>query len=79
MSSGRRCRNRHGRYANFMRVHLFSAIAALRLGMDRLTQKEHVTIDRILAYGGLFKTPLVGQKNVCRSTECSRLGHVYGW
>jgi sugar (pentulose or hexulose) kinase len=45
-----------------MRVHLFSAFAALRLGMDILTQKEQVTIDRILAHGGLFKTPLVGQK-----------------
>lgn len=48
--------------ANFMRVHLFTAFAALRLGMDILTQKEHVTIDRIFAHGGLFKTPLVGQK-----------------
>ncbi|NIK76196.1 sugar (pentulose or hexulose) kinase [Paenibacillus castaneae] len=48
--------------ANFMRVHLFAAFAALRLGMDILTQKENVTIDRILAHGGLFKTPLVGQK-----------------
>ncbi|MUT68358.1 xylulokinase [Paenibacillus sp. NEAU-GSW1] len=48
--------------ANFMRVHLFTAFAALRLGMDTLTQKEQVTIDRILAHGGLFKTPLVGQK-----------------
>ncbi len=48
--------------ANFMRVHLFSAFAALRLGMDTLTQKEHVRIDRIFAHGGLFKTPLVGQK-----------------
>ncbi|ANY65561.1 ATPase [Paenibacillus sp. BIHB 4019] len=48
--------------ANFMRVHLFTAFAALRLGMDILTQKEQLTIDRILAHGGLFKTPLVGQK-----------------
>jgi sugar (pentulose or hexulose) kinase len=48
--------------ANFMRVHLFTAFAALRLGMDILTQKEQVTIDHILAHGGLFKTPLVGQK-----------------
>lgn len=52
----------HFNLANFMRVHLFSAFAALRLGMDILTQKEQVTIDRILAHGGLFKTPLVGQK-----------------
>ncbi|MDN4067850.1 FGGY-family carbohydrate kinase [Paenibacillus vini] len=48
--------------ANFIRVHLFTAFAALKLGMDILTQKENVTIDRILAHGGLFKTPLVGQK-----------------
>ncbi len=48
--------------ANFMRVQLFTAFAALRLGMDTLTLKEHITIDRILAHGGLFKTPLVGQK-----------------
>lgn len=48
--------------ANFMRMNLFSAFAVLRLGMNILTQKEQVTIDRILAHGGLFKTPLVGQK-----------------
>lgn len=48
--------------ANFMRMHLFTAFAALRLGVDILTEKEQVTIERILAHGGLFKTPLVGQK-----------------
>jgi sugar (pentulose or hexulose) kinase len=48
--------------ANFMRVQLFTAFAALRLGMDTLTQKECLTIDRIVAHGGLFKTPLVAQK-----------------
>lgn len=53
--------------ANFMRVHLFTAFAALRLGMDILTQKEQVTIERILAHGGLFKTPIVGQK-MCAAT-----------
>lgn len=50
--------------ANFMRVHLFSAFAALKLGMDILTKQEHVAIDRILAHGGLFKTPVVGQRIV---------------
>lgn len=48
--------------ANFMRVHLFSAFAALRIGMDTLREQEEVTIDRIVAHGGLFKTPLVAQK-----------------
>lgn len=50
--------------ANFMRVHLFTAFAALKIGMDILTKKEDVAIDSILAHGGLFKTPVVGQKMV---------------
>lgn len=50
--------------ANFMRTHLFTAFAALKIGMDILTKKENVTIDSILAHGGLFKTPVVGQKIV---------------
>ena len=50
--------------ANFMRTHLFTAFGALKLGMDILTHNEHVAIDSILAHGGLFKTPIVGQKIV---------------
>lgn len=52
----------HFNLANFMRTHLFTAFGALRLGMDILTEKEKVAIDSILAHGGLFKTPVVGQK-----------------
>jgi len=48
--------------ANFMRTHLFTAFGALKLGMDILTESEQVAIDSILAHGGLFKTPVVGQK-----------------
>lgn len=50
--------------ANFMRTQLFSSFGALKIGMDILTEEESVTINRILAHGGLFKTPLVGQKIV---------------
>ncbi|WP_210469928.1 FGGY-family carbohydrate kinase [Sporosarcina sp. 6E9] len=50
--------------ANFMRTHLFSAFGALKIGMDILTKKENVSIDGILAHGGLFITPVVGQKIV---------------
>ncbi|WP_046212431.1 xylulokinase [Paenibacillus wulumuqiensis] len=49
--------------ANFMRTHLFTAFGALRIGMDILTN-EKVQIDSVLAHGGLFKTPLVGQRIV---------------
>jgi sugar (pentulose or hexulose) kinase len=48
--------------SNFMRVHLFSALGALRIGMDILFELEHVKIDQILGHGGFFKTKEVGQK-----------------
>ncbi|MCI2256941.1 FGGY-family carbohydrate kinase [Domibacillus sp. PGB-M46] len=48
--------------ANFMRVHLFSALGTLKIGMDILLQEENIGIDKILGHGGLFKTKGVGQK-----------------
>lgn len=48
--------------ANFMRTHLYSAMAALKIGMDILTGEEQVPIDRLMGHGGLFKTPVVGQR-----------------
>lgn len=47
--------------ANFMRVHLFSALGALKIGMDILFEQEKVEIDQILGHGGFFKTQGVGQ------------------
>ena len=47
--------------ANFMRVQLYSSLATLRLGMDILSEKEQVGLDRMLGHGGFFKTPEVGQ------------------
>ncbi len=48
--------------ANFMRVHLFTALGALKAGLDILLKEEHVKVDQILGHGGLFKTKGVGQK-----------------
>jgi sugar (pentulose or hexulose) kinase len=48
--------------ANFMRVHLFSALSALKIGLDILFEQEKVEIDQILGHGGLFKTEEVGQR-----------------
>jgi sugar (pentulose or hexulose) kinase len=47
---------------NFMRVHLFSALAALKIGLDILFEKERVKIDQVLGHGGFFKTKEVGQR-----------------
>ena len=47
--------------ANFMRTHLMSALATLKIGLDILTVDEDVRIDKLYAHGGFFKTPGVGQ------------------
>ncbi len=47
---------------NFMRVHLFSALGALKIGMGILFEQEQVKIDQILGHGGFFKTREVGQR-----------------
>ncbi len=48
--------------ANFMRSHLYSALASLKVGNDILLKKEQVSVDCMMGHGGLFKTPEVGQK-----------------
>ena len=48
--------------ANFMRTHLLSALATLKIGLDILTQTEQVQIDKLYGHGGFFKTPVVGQR-----------------
>ncbi len=48
--------------ANFMRVHLFTALGALKTGLDILFKEEGVEADEVLGHGGLFKTKGVGQK-----------------
>ena len=48
--------------ANFMRTHLMSALATLKIGLSILTEEEQVPIDRLYGHGGYFKTPGVGQR-----------------
>ena len=48
--------------ANFMRVHLMSALGALNTGMRILSEKENVKIDEMLGHGGFFKTREAGQR-----------------
>lgn len=47
--------------ANFMRTHLLSALATLKIGLDKLRAEETLEIGRVCAHGGFFKTPGVGQ------------------
>jgi sugar (pentulose or hexulose) kinase len=56
------CRAQDSRltFANFMRAHLYSAVATLKIGMGIL-DGEKVKVDRIVGHGGLFKTSDAGQ------------------
>ncbi len=47
--------------ANFMRTHILSALATLKIGLDILTREENVQVDKLYGHGGFFKTPVVGQ------------------
>ena len=47
--------------ANFFRAQLYATMATLKLGMDILAE-EGVAIDSLTGHGGLFKTPVVGQR-----------------
>ena len=55
-------KNSNFNLGNFMRTMLFSAMGTLRIGMDILTQNEHVRLDKLLGHGGLFKTKGVAQR-----------------
>lgn len=48
--------------ANTMRMHLYSALAALKSGMDLLLKEEGVRVDELFGHGGYFKTKGVGQR-----------------
>ena len=47
--------------SNFFRAQIFSTMATLKIGM-KILENEGVEIDKLFGHGGLFKTPIVGQK-----------------
>lgn len=47
--------------ANFFRAQIYSTMATLKIGMEIL-DKENVKIECLMGHGGLFKTPVVGQR-----------------
>jgi sugar (pentulose or hexulose) kinase len=55
--------------ANFLRCHLFSALCAMRCGLDILFDEENVQVDEIRGHGGFFKTPGVGERIMAAATK----------
>ena len=48
--------------ANFMRTTLFTALGALKTGMNILIRKENVQVDKIMGHGGWFNAKGSGQQ-----------------
>lgn len=48
--------------ANFFRAELYSAFAALKMGMDILFEKEKVSAEQFTGHGGIFKVRGVAQQ-----------------
>ncbi|MCR5207244.1 MAG: ATPase [Eubacterium sp.] len=46
---------------NFFRAQIYSTMATLKIGM-KILENENVKIDKLYGHGGLFKTPVVGQR-----------------
>lgn len=61
----------HFNLANFMRVHLFTALGALKTGLDILLKEEGVQVDEMFGHGGLFKTKGVGQRIMAAAINAS--------
>ncbi|MCR5045913.1 MAG: ATPase [Treponema sp.] len=57
-----RTQNANFTLENFMRAQLFTALGALRAGMDILFEQEKVALDSLTGHGGFFKTAGVGGK-----------------
>lgn len=56
--------------ANFLRSQLYATMATLKIGMDILAE-EGVAIDSLTGHGGLFKTPVVGQRYMAAACGAS--------
>lgn len=59
----------HFNLANFMKVHLYTSLGAVKLGMDILMEEEKVKVDRIMGHGGFFKTKGVGQRYLAAAVK----------
>ena len=53
----------------FMRSHMYSLLATIRLGVDLLREQEGIHVNKIIGHGGFFKTPEVGERMLSAATD----------
>ena len=62
-----------------MLTQLYAAFAPLQLGMDILVNEEHVQTDVMIAQGGLFRTPVIGQQVLANALNIPDYCNEYCW
>ena len=55
--------------ANFMRTHLYSALATLKIGSGYFVSRSRCQVDKMYGHGGFFTTKGVGQRITGGSNE----------
>ena len=48
--------------SNFMRAHIYSSFATVKIGLDLLFNEQEIKIERLLGHGGLFKIEKIAQQ-----------------
>ncbi|MDD2495277.1 MAG: FGGY-family carbohydrate kinase [Tissierellia bacterium] len=57
--------------SNFMRTHIYSSFATVKIGLDLLFNDEKIKIDKLLGHGGLFKIEKIAQQMLASSLNTS--------
>lgn len=53
--------------SNFMRVHIYSSFATVKIGLDLLFNDQEIKIKKLLGHGGLFKIEKIAQQMLASS------------
>lgn len=55
--------------SNFMRTHIYSSFATVKIGLDLLFNEQEIKIRKLLGHGGLFKIEKVAQQMLASSLD----------
>ncbi len=53
--------------SNFMRTHIYSSFATVKIGLDLLINDQEIIIEKLLGHGGLFKIEKIAQQMMASS------------
>jgi len=53
--------------SNFMRTHIYSSFATVKIGLDLLFNDQEIKINKLLGHGGLFKIEKIAQQMLASS------------